>query len=300
MKHFLVIPLIWAASASAQCVDYQGKKTVCPTTQDSLTLYQNAEKTSFFYENNPAYVRTRVTILTSDFERTEVYKKMESSRKMFSKVREHSPIRAAESGSGYKDISFDAYYQPNTKYTFYQRELENQIVNSASAFPLYDVRIAPLMVVEYACTNQADPHFGDLVNVALYAPVLIKPTHLLNEDDKMKRSMVLSLLRASQEGQHTALLDLVFNKPPKENSTEEFVITEREKGIADGLPIYYKNNYGSSSIIGFMKGRVFYKLRADEYVAYAVPMFARQLLSDKTALYNWIRQQYGAYFSKLN
>ena len=299
MKHLLVIPLIWASATYAQCVDYQDKKVICPTAQDSLTLYQNAETVSFFYENNPAYVRTRITFLKTDFEQNEVYHKIEAARKLFSKLRENQPSRNTPE-SAYKDISFESYYRPNTTYNFFQRELENQIVNSASAFPLYDTRIAPLMVVEYACTDRQNPHVGDLVNVALYAPVMIKPVHLLNDEEKHKRSMVLSLLKEAEETQQKTLLDLVFNQPKKEMSADEFVITEREKGIADGLPIYYKNNYGSSSIIGFMKGRVFYKLRADEYVSYAVPMFARQLLADQKALYDWIRQQYGAYFSKLN
>ncbi|MFM7709932.1 MAG: hypothetical protein ACKO5C_03370 [Ferruginibacter sp.] len=299
MKYFLIIPLIWASASYAQCVDYQGKKTVCPTEQDSLDLYQNAETVSFFYENNPAYMRTRVTFLKTNFERNEVYRKMEVSRKMFSKFRENQSSRNT-SESAYKDISFESYYRPHSTYTFFQRELENQIINSASAFPLYDVRIAPLMVVEYACTNRQDPHFGDLVNVVLYAPIMIKPVHLLNDEEKKRRSMVLSLLKETAENQQKALLDLLFYKPKKELGADDFVIAAREKGIADGLPIYYKTNYGSGSIIGFMKGRIFYKLRADEYLNYAVPMFARQLLADETALYNWVRQQYGTYFSKLN
>jgi hypothetical protein len=299
MKHLLVIPLIWASATYAQCVDYQDKKVICPTAQDSLTLYQNAETVSFFYENNPAYVRTRITFLKTDFERNEVYQKIEAARKLFSKLRENQSSRNT-SESAYKDISFESYYRPHSAYTFFQRELENQIVNSASAFPLYDTRIAPLMVVEYACTDRQNPHVGDLVNVALYVPVMIKPAHLLNDEEKSKRSMVLSLLKGTEESQQKALLDLVFNQPKKEMGTDEFVIAEREKGIADGLPIYYSNSHGSSAIIGFMKGRVFYKLRADEYVAYAVPLYARQLLNNQPALHNWIRQQYGAYFSKLN
>ncbi len=299
MKLLLVIPLIWASLTYAQCIDYQGKKVICPTAQDSLTLYQNAETVSFFYENNPSYVRTRVTILKTNFEKNEIYRKMEESRKTFNKLRVNQSSRN-RSESAYKDITYESYYRLNSTYTFFQRELENQIVNSASAFPLYDVRIAPLMVVEYACTDQRDPHVGDLVNVVLYAPVMIKPVYLLNDEEKNKRSMVLSLLKETDESQHNALLDLVFNKTKKEISGDDFVIAEREKGIADGLPIYYSNSHGSSAIIGFMKGRIFYKLRADEYVAYAVPLYARQLLADQKALYGWIRQQYGAYFSKLN
>jgi hypothetical protein len=91
----------------------------------------------------------------------------------------------------YKDITYRDYYQEIDEYRFYQRELENQIVNKESPAPIYDNRVCPVVVNEYKCLDSTSVFFGDIVNIPLYIPVIVKPASMLTSAEKITREEIL-------------------------------------------------------------------------------------------------------------
>ena len=293
MKYMLTIFLVLGSVCYSQCTNVFGKKIICPDLEDSLFLYNNAIKVNAFFENNKLYVKTRSRKLNSNFDKKDIYITLQRARSLFFVVRRDSSLKNKNDSNyiqpfeKYSDITYTQYYQEIDEYKFYQRELENQIINAESPMPVYDNRICPFVVNEYNCVDSSSIYFGDIVIIPMYIPVVIKPFSMLTSSEIVLRKKILNPENRKRE-------DTVKT----ENNSVSNLSTGKvnESLHKKGLPVFMYNNYGSGSIIGFIDEREFTKLKPEEYEKYVVLGFARELLGNEEMLEKWIKIKYGEHF----
>ena len=198
MKIALVIAMMLPFFAHSQCTNVYGRRVDCPTIQDSMVLYNNAIKVQDFFENNKLYAKSRTVKIVNEDEKRDIFNRLQQARSIFILIRKENFSAAQENkfestkpNPNYKDITYRDYYQEIDEYRFYQRELENQIVNKESPAPIYDNRICPVVVNEYKCVDSTSVFFGDIVNIPLYIPVIVKPASMLTSAEKITREEIL-------------------------------------------------------------------------------------------------------------
>jgi hypothetical protein len=276
-----------------QCYTFYGDPAPCPTVKDSLDIYQNAVRVYDFYHRNKTYKLIRSIRIKSAADQRMVHEKMLESRKMYFVLRsdKRSNNRSGKSqfehSVGYKDVGYDQYFNQINAHRFRQRDLENQIINAESPFPLYDNRIAPIVINEYKCLDSSSRYFGDIVNIPMYIPVVVKPQGMLSRAELSERNNILGIVQELPEEKQPTIV---------KTSSPELTATELNKGV----PIYYYNGYGSGSLVGFLHKRTFHRICKSEYHNYAIPKFARELLDDDEALSNWIKTQFGDRYQLYN
>jgi hypothetical protein len=297
-------------SSQAQCKDIYGDNTDCPSDQDSLVIYNNALKVVEFYTNNISYQLLSSTELTEKRQKINVFEDLKEARRMFNILRRElasikdDKFSAGKPSSGYKDISYSQYYQFVDENRFYQRELENQIINAEAPMSMYDTRISPILVNSYKCIDTNSIYFNDLVNIPLYVPVTVKPFGLLTETELIMRYKALHIQvpemtkppkrkMEKRDSTNTIVIKQVTNNTPKDTiiHVNNFYVIK-----PNNLPIYAFNEYGSGGVIGFMVGRKFKKLEKKEYAEYAVPLFARELLANEKQLDKYLKIKFGTYY----
>jgi hypothetical protein len=296
--------LCYSVSISAQCTDIYASKVDCPTEEDSLVLYNNAIKVVQFYDSNRSYQLTNSIELETTRQKRDIFEQLKEARRMFNIIRREvanlseaeKKFSAGKPKPGYKDISYSDYYQEVDEYRFYQRELENQIINSNAQIPIYDYRIAPILVNTYQNSDSASVYFGDLVQIPLYVPVVVKPFALLTGPELMLRNKVLKIPAPKVYPTRSMVKRDTNNYTQKDIKTQKSTLLYPE---AYKLPVYYYNQYGSACVIGFMIGHKFKKLTYEEYTQYAVTPFARTLLADDLLLDKQLRIKFGAYYEGL-
>lgn len=337
MKYTLVIAMMLPFFAHSQCTNVYGRIVDCPTVQDSLVLYNNAIKVQEFFENNKLYAKTRTVKIVNEDEKRDIFNKLQQARSIFVLIRKEKLNAAQEEqfastkpNPNYKDITYRDYYHEIDEYRFYQRELENQIVNKEAPAPIYDNRVCPVVVNEYKCVDSASVFFGDIVNIPLYIPVIVKPAAMLTSSEKITREEILkndynipavpskpkqTLVKAepvkpvvtapvavsvapAPEMKVPVKTDVVIPEVKKEAPPVAVIPTvPAEKPVYErkGLPVYYFNGAGSGSIIGFMDNGNFRKVRREEYKELMVMKYAQDLLENEEKFKTWIRIQYGGY-----
>jgi len=174
---------------SAQCKDVFGKPCPCPIEQDSLDLYNNAIKVDDYYKTNPNYKKTDSILVLSEMDKLDVYTQLISARKMYFTVRRSIPWSFK-----FKDVEFKDYYQKVSDIKFNQRELENQMININAPISMYDIRIIPTIINKYRCANENNMYYGDLVNIPMYEPIMVKPDRLLTIEERKIRYDRLGLM----------------------------------------------------------------------------------------------------------
>ncbi len=282
--------------ANAQCIDAYGIDVDCPTKEDSLVVYNNALKVYDYYENNKSYQKITTKDIASKNDKKELYNDLSQARRLFTIIRrELHKIKESEKkftagivNSKYIDITYSQYYQEIDEFRFYQRELENQIININAPISIYDIRISPIIVNTYKNIDTSDVHFNDLVNIPLYVPVVVKPFDLLTDNEINERNSILKI-----EKKRNVI---------KREDVKLEVVRDRMKAITipeNYLPVYYYNEYGSGCIIGFFVNRKFRKLVTSEYEKFAVPNYARQLLNDNVALNKYLKIKFGDYYIEI-
>lgn len=295
--------LLCSLHLSAQCKDIYGSNAECPTGDDSLTLYNNAIRVIQFYDSNNLYKLTNSVKLESNTEKAQVFEDLREARRMFNIIRREmrsipdDKFTTGKPNPKYKDISYTKYYSDIDEYRFYQRELENQIVNANAPMSMYDSRISPIMVNTYKCDDSTSEYYNDLVNIPLYVPVVVKPYALLTEPELIIRNKILNLPMPMKSVRNVIKRDSV---PIKQlyvrNDTIQPVISNFYVQEGPKLPVYLYNNYGSACVIGFMVNRKFKKLTHDQYADYAVSTFARNVLADDILLDKILKMKFGGYY----
>jgi hypothetical protein len=295
----ITLQLFLLLKLEAQCFDVYNSKTECPTMADSLTLYNNALKVINFYETNPNYARTSSEKIEGAYDKLKIFQDLVDARRMFKVIRSAIPFN----NKNFKDFTFKEYYTEVDEYRFYQRELENQLLNRDAPASLYDFRISPVLINKYSNINENDIYYGDLVNIPLYAPVVVKPFMLLTDSELVLRNAFLNI-------PNTKPTIAIISAPIKQQPTpiERKVkiaspaLVENKPKIKYNIysPVYYFEDpaLGGPALIGFMNYGIFVRIRPEDYTYFAVPKWAQRFLEDSTKLDKFLRNIFGEYYQK--
>jgi hypothetical protein len=338
MKLFLnlIILFLLTNKSHAQCKDVYGNDAECPTTQDSMLIYENSLKVYQFYENNNHYKKIKTTKITTLKDFKKCFYKLDSAYQAFKEIwviRERylkgENVNMMEKGillpADGKNIPMNEYYDKIDDYRFYQRELECGILNIKSPFPVYDIRISPLYINVYRNLNKKSDYNGDEVEIALYIPVTVKPVALLTKDETEARTKILKGTFLSVTPKKTITTPQIDTILPNittdsiEQKYKEELKTETKKdtikfkakvvkkihkpnyfvGLSyDAEPIFVSNGV-TYSIIGLKKGRTFFKIPKNLYGEYAIQAFAKIILNDDTELCKILKSKFGNYVNKI-
>jgi len=317
MKYILLtlLAIIISTNLLSQCLDVYGHNVECPTLDDSLVIYNNSLKVYSYFENNKNYKKLSSIRLNGQLDVTKCFYKLDSSLDNFKLLwQQRERMLAGEKldvlmPRGGENIEVEQYYQRVDDYKFYQREFENGILNTTSPFPLYDIRIAPLVVNTYI-NNYGNDFNGDQVEIALYIPVTVKPYNLLTEDEMKLREKILGV-------KPKYVISNIFPKRKMIMRTDTMVkpihvITPKKKdSIVEPSPykyplfnyqitnpIYASNGY-TSCLVGWMVGRKFRKIKPEEYAQFGVPLYGRELLQNEKELDKTLHIKFGEYYQGL-
>ena len=335
MKYLFILffSILLSTTSDSQCLDVFDRTCDCPTENDSLVIYNNALKVYEFYEKDPNYVKLKTEKLKTKQMLKNCFYNLEDAVDSFTNrfmLREQvlsgvdlPHVLMPRDG---KNIPISDYYQYLDEYRFYEREFENGILNTTSPFPLYDVRIAPLIVNSYENRTSYDDFNGDFVNVALYVPVTIKPVRLLSDSEKVLRKKALegyvflkpdvkkvtninTSTKDSTGKKIPRKINLPQNKPSTlddveiKNSSIEYVPPVVRKNYTspppNSVPMYYYSSPGNGTLMGYIIGRKFRKyLPTDEYY-WALPKWLKEFLNNDKELEKYLKLQLGGWYEGL-
>lgn len=349
-------------NAKSQCLDIFGHKVDCPTMDDSLVIYNNSVKVYNYYKAANGYKELDVKELTSNYEKKELFVDMQTKRAEYKALLAQRNAYNYSHGLLSEKATFEDYYAVVDDYRFFQREFEFNIINFAAPFPLYDSRIAPIVIRNYVNSSDGE-NKNDEVNLPMYIPVVIKPDILLTDSERIVRKKILDAIEANEAKSQTreriknALIKKdtvaiavappvvpsppvkpISNDPgisiinsPKKSSTKKSVSKKQKvetpavpptvpiqiaqtapvisvpavasapmptpgSTIYVGMPTYTSDpNFISACLIGFMNGRMFQKIRPEDYDLYAIPRWGRAILDDNAGLIKLLKLRYGAY-----
>ncbi|MEY4334594.1 MAG: hypothetical protein RLZZ196_3344 [Bacteroidota bacterium] len=313
--------LLLSSAVHSQCFDVFGRTADCPTENDSLIVYSNALKVYEFYEKNSDYVklksvrlRTRQDVMNCFYQLEDAVDSFKTRWQLRERVLKGEDIPSVLLPRDGKNIPIENYYLYIDAYRFYQRELENGILNLSSPIPVYDIRIAPLVINSYENRHSNDGYNGDFVNVALYIPVTVKPYRLLTDSEKVVREKILAG-RVPPSMKKETPKKQIPSPPIKKISKVDttllptanivLVLPEVKKKTTggkipwDAQPMYYNNPYGGGWLMGWMIGRKFRKfLPTDEFYEY-LPKYLKEFLDDDKKLEQYLRLKWGGYYDGL-
>lgn len=309
-KIALALLFSWYSFVNAQCYDVFGKNADCPTAEDSLVLYNNAIRVYEFYEKNSTYKRTGTQEIRNESEKRSVYADLQTAKRLFFVIRrevskltaEEKRFAAGKTSSKYKDIKYAEYYAEVDEYRFYQRDLENQIVNINAPMSLYDTRISPIVFNRYICNDTTDAHNGDLVHIPLYIPVVVKPYLLLTDSESIVRNKILRIMPNSIVTKKEPIKKSVVKRDSITKGYQSIVVPKYEIKYDsndhkyEGSPVYAYTYLNTGAIIGFFYRRHFFPIKPEDYKKYAVPKWAQQILSNPDELRKMLKMKYGDYF----
>jgi len=312
---YAALQLFFMLSLDAQCVDVYNNKTACPTEADSLVLYNNAIKIVNFYERHPDYQKTSSEKIITPYDKLQIFQQLADARRMFKTIRKLYP---PPPNSNLKDFKYEEYYQEVDEYRFYQRELENQTLNKEALPSLYDLRISPVIVNRYKCINPLSVYDGDLVNIPLYIPVIVKPFMMLSDSELVLRNALLGITAVAPPNFVKYVPQMIkvdtlhpMRKTPIETPTlpEMKAITAVDDKKYKFLlkyntesPVYYFEDasLGGPCLIGFISNRIFVRIKKEDYNSFAVPKWAQKLLEDDERLNKFIKVLFGDYVESIN
>jgi len=312
-------------AGQSQCVDIYGRQSDCPSADDSLVVYNNALKVYEFYEKNPDYVKlksvklkTRQDVINCFYALQDAVDTFNLHWQLRERVLKGEFIPSILLPRDRKNIPLSDYYQYLDAYRFYQRELENGILNTNSPFPIYDIRISPLVVNSYENRYGKDGFNGDFVNVALYIPVTVKPYKLLTDSEKVVREQILKGIVPKKVIPKTSKVvtptpppksevkNIIKDTTPLPGADIEIILPPVQRQVrvktnripSSAIPYYFRTGSGGECLLGYIIGRKFRKyLPTDEFYNEAVPNSIKELLNDEIQLDKYLRIQFGAYYT---
>lgn len=322
MKYILklVFFLLFSFHSRSQCYDVFGRISDCPTENDSLLIYNNSLKVYEFYEKNIDYVklkskrlRTRQDVIDCFYQMQDAVDSFTNRYILRERVLNGEDIPSILLPRDGKNIPINEYYSYIDTYKFYQRELENGILNISSPFPIYDIRIAPRLINSYENRYSSDEFNGDFVNVALYIPVTVKPYNMLTDSEKIVRKKIL-------EGQINIVQKKVEDKkivqiPKVNNGIKDTTLLinaniEYNPPIISKELIYTRHPWDAEPVYGYdlpikdgqlwligywIKGKFRKYLPTDEFYEF-MPKSLKEFLNDDKRLEQYLRIRYGSYY----
>jgi hypothetical protein len=160
------------------------------------------------------------------------------------------------------------------------------------------------MVNEYKCIDTSSVYYGDLVNLPLYIPVIVKPFALLTAAELNLRNEILHIIPKVIKTDTISTLNATVaeikkaDTLPRKMVKREYVIKENNEYVK-GYPVYAAYQYGGGALIGFLINGKFRKIKPSEYIQYAVPPYARQLLENDLELNKMLQIKFGVYYRGL-
>jgi hypothetical protein len=312
----LIISLMIFYNSNSQCLDIYGRNCDCPTENDSLVVYNNALKVYEFYEKNPDYVSLKSQRLKTKQDVLNCFYQLEDALDSFmirwnlrERVLNGEDLPHVLLPRNGENIPKDEYYRYIDDYRFYQREFENGILNLSSPFPIYDIRISPLIINSYENRYSYDEFNGDYVNIALYVPVTVKPFRLLTDKEKEERQKILgggivvkkSIKNTQDKPRKTnrVIADTTLLESSRINYIPPAIPKTFTYPPSGSVPMYYYNYYGAGTLMGYLVGRKFRKiLPTDEYY-WAMPKYIKELLSNDAELEKYLKIELGGYYDGL-
>jgi len=317
MKFILyIIFSIFTLNTTAQCTDIFGSTVECPTENDSLVVYNNALKVYEFYEKSPNYtklktqrLRTRQDVVNCFYLLQDAVDSFQIRWQLRERVLRGEDLQNVLLPRDGKNIPISSYYQYIDANRFYQRELESGILNITSPFPIYDNRIAPLIINSYENRHGTDEYNGDFVNIALYIPVTVKPFRLLSDSEKIVRQNILDGIIPRK-----AIANPIKSRPVKkvkrviedttllESATIDYKppVIIKASGLtgppSNGIPLYYQMDYGGGWLMGWMVGRKFRKFLPTDEFYWSLPVWLKDFLNNDKELEKYLKIKFGGYY----
>jgi hypothetical protein len=315
---YYIILLFISLNANSQCIDVFNRTADCPTEEDSLIIYNNALKVYEFYEKNPEYTKLKTTRLKTKQDVINCFYQLEDALDTFNirwllreRVLNGEDIPSVLLPRNGKNIPKDNYYLYIDNYRFYQRELESGILNTSSPFPLYDIRISPLIINSYENRISYDENNGDFVNVALYIPVTVKPFRLLTDSERIVRENILRGVKLKPTQTRTIKTIIPKTKSKKidttllSSSNLTIVLPTYKKTYRytyppnNATPVYHRNPYGGGCLIGYMISRKFRKFLSTDEFYWSLPKWYKEFLKNDLELEKYLRIMFGGYYDGL-
>jgi hypothetical protein len=310
-------------STDAQCLDVFGRTVECPTENDSLLVYNSAIKVYEFYEKNPNYIkiksirlRTKQSVIDCFYQLQDALDSFNVRWQLRERVIGGEDLPYVLMPKNGQNLKKEEYYQYVDVYRFYQREFENGILNTFSPFPIYDIRIAPLLINSYENRTSYDDFSGDFVNIALYIPVTIKPVSMLSDSERVVRDKILQgnvsiVMKSDMEKRKSSTIPK--NLPAKKMSDTSLLasaflryelppvqkINIFTRPPSNAIPFHDYTLTKGGCLIGYMIGRKFRKfLPTDEYYN-VLPQKIKNLLSNDSTLEKYLKIRLGSYYNGL-
>lgn len=317
MKNVLILIVfaflsLLCKSQDKDCIDVFGKECDCPTSEDSMLVYENSLKVFNFYERNDYYKKTKIKKIVTEKDVSDCFQKLDSAYRAFMDMwmlrerylkGEKVDVLMPRGG---KNIPMLDYFEQIDEYRFYQREFECGILNTSSPFPIYDIRIAPLYINTYRNHYSDDVFNGDEVQIAMYMPVTVKPFMFLTEKELEIRNKVLMGTSRKKKVKNvvpelTKIIkkdtsSLVVKAKPLTIKLSENGWTNKDSSYkvipeSEGVPVYYSNGI-TGSLIGFLNKRgVFTRIDKSQYKY--IHKFAVDLLQDVEKLKKELKVKFG-------
>jgi hypothetical protein len=299
-------------SQNKDCVDVFGNECECPTSEDSILVYENSLKVYQFYERNEYYKKIKIKKIVTEKDVYDCFQKLDSAYRAFMSMwmlrerylkGENVDVLMPRGG---KNIPISDYFEKVDEYRFYQREFECGILNTSSPFPVYDIRIAPLYINTYRNHTSDDVFNGDEVQIAMYMPVTVKPFMFLTEKELEIRNKVL--MGTSRNKKVKKVVPEVVKIVKKDTTpvvvkAKPLTIKFSESGLvkndttykivpeSEGVPVYYSNGI-TGSLIGFLSSKgVFTRIDKSQYKY--IHKFAVDLLQDIDKLKKELKIKFG-------
>lgn len=174
-----------------------GKKA---TTSDSLAVYNNASQVRNYYLNNPDYHPVGIPIKYST---SKIFNSNDAGVQLM-KNNNYNTIQPGHNTS--TKITPDQYRKNVDGNKYYQRELQNTMLDLNSPMSLFDKRISPQFQTDYSNLNT-----GDVVTMNQYDPIAVKPWNMLTDDERK--------IRVQKYGDPTKGTSKLESTPPPMNRT---------------------------------------------------------------------------------
>jgi len=299
-------------SQSKDCVDIFGNDCECPTSEDSILVYENSLKVYEFYERNEYYKKIKIKKIVTEKDVYDCFQKLDSAYRAFMSMwmlrerylkGEKVDVLMPRGG---KNIPIAEYFEKVDEYRFYQREFECGILNTSSPFPVYDIRIAPLYINTYRNHTSDDVFNGDEVQIAMYMPVTVKPFMFLTEKElEIRNKVLMGTSRSKKVKKVVPEVAKIINKDttPVVVKAKPLTIKFSENGLvkkdttykivpeSEGVPVYYSNGI-TGSLIGFLSNKgVFTRIDKSQYKY--IHKFAVDLLQDIDKLKKELKIKFG-------
>jgi hypothetical protein len=161
-----------------------------PTTQDSLTLYNNAIALDNFYKKSKSLYKHQ-DYTTTPYGKTVLknpFLELDNTNLDYKEKIKAYPAQDVIKNNNFETIrgenKIPAYRKEIDKNKFYQRELSHGNINIDAPMALYDRRIKPTIFSFY---KDDSPFINDDVEIFKYDPLAVKPVSMLTPKERIER-----------------------------------------------------------------------------------------------------------------